>query len=170
MLQVSADLNTGSTADIWIRYKDINNGYRVRLTSGGNVYLHKLVDGSFTQLGSNTYTTGGSVSVKVKVYDDSGSDRFKVFVAGTEKINVTDSAIGAGGVALSGDKPRFDTLKIGPLKRDHRIEGCFQTRLAGDAIHAAPAAGGRRRSWDGVRSLTVAARIKKSVSDRIQAT
>jgi len=47
------------------------------------------------------------------VYDDSGSDRFKVFVAGTEKINVTDSAISAGGVALSGDKPRFDALKIG---------------------------------------------------------
>jgi hypothetical protein len=33
MVQVDADLNTGSAADIWVRYKDINNGYRVRLTS-----------------------------------------------------------------------------------------------------------------------------------------
>jgi hypothetical protein len=51
--------------------------------------------------------------VKIKVYDDAGTTRFKMWVDGTLKSNRTDSSISYGGVAFAGDKPLFDNLKVG---------------------------------------------------------
>ncbi len=44
MVQVDADLSSGSTADIFVRYIDPNNASRIRLESGSpnNIYLHKI--------------------------------------------------------------------------------------------------------------------------------
>jgi len=113
MIQADVALNGGSYADIWVRFIDINNGYRVRLTSGGSITLDKMVNGDFTLLQNDTYTTGSTVAVKVKIYLDGSDERFKVWVGGALEINTTDSTHAAGGVALSGDKARFNNLEIG---------------------------------------------------------
>ena len=49
MVQVSIDLNSGSTADVWVRRQDENNGYRVRVNSGG-AKLTRVQNGVFTHL------------------------------------------------------------------------------------------------------------------------
>ena len=41
-MQVTADFNGGETADIFVRYSDANNGYRIRLQSPGENADHGL--------------------------------------------------------------------------------------------------------------------------------
>lgn len=91
MVQVDADFNSGSNADIFVRYSDPNNAYRVRLSSGqffNTVYLHKVDRGRRTSLASSTYT-GSSVAVKIKVNGIS----IKVWIDGTLKINTANPHI-----------------------------------------------------------------------------
>ncbi len=68
MVQVVADLNSGSTADIFVRYTDPNNAYRIRLESGSpnTIYLHSIQEGKHSSVASNTFT-GSIVTVKIKV-------------------------------------------------------------------------------------------------------
>ncbi|MHC5112196.1 MAG: RHS repeat-associated core domain-containing protein [Planctomycetota bacterium] len=110
MVEVDADLNSGNDADIYMRYTDANNAYRIRLESGSpnNIYLHSLLVGKVSTVASSTFT-GSSVAVKIKV----NSTTIKAWIDGTLKINTTNSHHTAGGVALSGDQPKFDNLEIG---------------------------------------------------------
>ncbi len=55
----------------------------------------------------------GTGAVKVKIYNDAGSHRFKIWVDGTLQINVTDGTFLWGGVAFGGDDALFDNCKIG---------------------------------------------------------
>ncbi|MCH8991812.1 MAG: hypothetical protein IIA44_08720 [Acidobacteria bacterium] len=111
MVQIDVKLNSGKNADIWVRYTDSNNAYRFRL-DGTTIDLHLVSNGKYTSLASVAYTTATSVEVKIKVGGVTPST-LKAWVDGTLKINATDSTHAAGGVALGGDQPKFDNLKIG---------------------------------------------------------
>jgi RHS repeat-associated protein len=104
---VQADTGAG---DIWVRYQDPNNGYRIRIA--GDMKLHKIVNGAATLLDSTAVGDGWS-AIKIKIYSDNGSHRFKVWGDGTLKINVTDSTFLSGGVAFGGNGATFDNCKIG---------------------------------------------------------
>ena len=93
MVQADVKLNSGTDADLWVRYTDSNNGYRIRL-DGTNIALHSVQNGKYTSVGSTAYTTAASVAVKIKL----GGTSIKAWVDGTLKINTTDSTLGAGGV------------------------------------------------------------------------
>jgi len=119
MVQTDVKLNSGSDAEIFVRYQDAHNAYRVRLDSDGNLDLDKVVNGYYTSINSTTYTTGACRTVTVNL---SGTS-IKVWVNGcgkapSLKITATDSAIASGGVAFGGDQPKYDNLKIG---QDHSV-------------------------------------------------
>jgi RHS repeat-associated protein len=114
---VTADVAiTGSnTADLLMHYIDPNNTYKVHMDVSSvpaGITLYKVTGGAETSLASGTYTTGASVAVKIKVYDDTGNQRIKVWVDGTLKINTTDATHPAGRVAFGG-VVGIDNLKIG---------------------------------------------------------
>ena len=73
MVQVGS-LSPEGRPYIWLRYVDANNGYR--LYAGPIPGLCKVVDGKVTQL-SNMLPDLDYSSVKVKIYNDNGSHRFK---------------------------------------------------------------------------------------------
>jgi hypothetical protein len=63
----------------------------------------EIVNGATSAITTGAYTTGASVPVKIKVYDDSGAQRIKIWVNGTLRINTTDASHPDGGVAFGGD-------------------------------------------------------------------
>lgn len=90
---------------------------RVNNVSGGNGYLalvnqtsavlqvYKLVNGSFTQLGSNASLPGGTATLSAVQIQVAGTS-IKLNVNGVNQISQTDSAIsaaGLSGVLLNGD-------------------------------------------------------------------
>jgi len=109
MVQVDVELNSGAFADVYFRYIDVNNTYRVRIDENGDVELGKFVDGDYTSLDTDTYTTASSVAVKAKC----DGTTLEAWVAGTLKVTDTDSDLAAGAVALGGESPKFDDLKVG---------------------------------------------------------
>ena len=109
MVQADVKMNSGTDADLWVRYTDSNNGYKITLTSGGGISLSSYDRGQASAVASNTYTPASPVAVKVKL----SATSIQVWVAGASKINTTDSTFAAGGVALSGDQPKFDNVKVG---------------------------------------------------------
>ena len=103
MVQVDVDPNRGNGCDVWVRCRDPNNGYRIRTPAtdfGATITLSRVKDGQTTSLGSGSFPLGGIGTVKVKIYNDAGSHRFKVWVDGGLQINVTDSAHPAGTIAF----------------------------------------------------------------------
>jgi len=164
---VDAGITLTKAAEIWVRYLDNNNGYRISckgdsggarapskskerfalrdrnpwagpdfgapllmtsllpgiavraplasLAYAGNheIELARLVDGQATTLATGTFAADGTAAVKVKIYNDSGSHRFKIWVDGSLAINTTDSTIPSGGVAFGGYSATFDNGKIG---------------------------------------------------------
>ena len=122
MLQADVKMNSGTDADLWVRYNNTNNGYRITLTSAGGIGLSSYDRGQGTAGFSAGYTPAASVAVKIKV---SGTS-IKVWVDGSLKINTTDSTHAFGGVALSGDQPKFECGS--PPKQLLTSWGlCFQT-------------------------------------------
>ena len=108
MVQASVELNSGAFADVYFRYVDVNNTYRVRIDEDGNVELGKFVDGDYTSLDTDTYTPVSSVAVKVKC----DGTTLEAWVAGTLEVTDTDSDLAAGTIALGGEKAKFDNLKV----------------------------------------------------------
>jgi len=124
LIQAMADLNSGATADIWARYTDPNNAYRVRLTSTG-IALSKSVKGFSSTIASGSFLPSGAQAVKIKL---SGTS-IKVWVGGTQYINTTDGAFSAGGVAFGGEQAKFDNVKIG---YDTECDQCGSTKADDD--------------------------------------
>jgi hypothetical protein len=56
------------------------------------VKLIEIVNGATSVITTGAYTTGASVPVKIKLYNDAGSQRIKIWVNGTERINTTDAS------------------------------------------------------------------------------
>jgi len=109
MVQADVKMNSGTDADLWVRYTDSNNGYKITLTSGGGISLSSYDRGQGSATFSTGYTPAASVAVKIKVSGNS----IQAWVDGTLKINTTDSTHAAGAAALSGDQPKFDNVKVG---------------------------------------------------------
>ena len=105
---MDVDLNSGEDADLRVRYVDANNGYKLRLESGGDIELFKVHKGQTTSLDSDTYTTAASVTVKVKL----DGTTIQAWVDDTLEIDTTDSTHAAGGVAFAGVQPKFDDLYV----------------------------------------------------------
>ena len=108
MIQADVDLNSGTYADIWYRFDDVSNGRLIRLDSGGDVYQIRYTRGSGMTTGSETYTPGGSIPVKIKLTDSST----EVWVNGTKEYTWGASS-GSGGVAFGGWQAKFDNIKVG---------------------------------------------------------
>jgi len=66
MVQADVKLNSGANADLWVRYADPDNGYRVRLDSGGTAYLTVFSVGKATQLATGSFTVASPMAVKIK--------------------------------------------------------------------------------------------------------
>ena len=109
VVEADVDVNGGDNAYIYVRYVDPNNTYQVRVTSS-YVYFEELENGVPTGIGAGASYSSGGVPV-IRVVAD-GND-FDVYVDGTLKLSRTDSTHAAGRVALGGDKPLFDDLRIG---------------------------------------------------------
>ena len=109
IVEADVDVNGGDNAYIYVRYVDPNNTYQVRVTSS-YVYFEELENGVPTGIGAGASYSSGGVPV-IRVVAD-GND-FDVYVDGTLKLSRTDSTHAAGRVALGGDKPLFDDLRIG---------------------------------------------------------
>ena len=62
MVKLDVDLNSGTHADLWVRYSDANNGYKLTLDSGGVIELFKVHLGKSTSLASGAYTPAESVT------------------------------------------------------------------------------------------------------------
>ena len=52
MIQADVKMNSGTDADLWVRYTDSNQGYRIRLDSSGNITLKGLSTGAFSAVAS----------------------------------------------------------------------------------------------------------------------
>ena len=108
MIQADVDLNSGTYADIWYRFDDVSNGRLIRLESDGDVYQVWYNRGSGMTTGSETYTTGGSIPVKIKLSDSAT----EVWINGTKEYDWGASS-GSGGVAFGGWQAKFDNIKVG---------------------------------------------------------
>jgi hypothetical protein len=114
--QADVNLNGGQWAEICFRYANPDNFYAVRLgadTGGGSgpIDLIKVVRGKRSTLSSNTYTTAASVTVKLKV---TSVDAASIWVDANLRLgNNALTEIEAGGIALAGEKARFDNVKVG---------------------------------------------------------
>jgi hypothetical protein len=102
-----------NVARVFFHYTDANNAYFIELdTTAAAVTLAEIVNGATSTITTGSYTSGASVPVKIKVYDDSGAQRIKIWVNGTLQINTTDASLPDGGVAFGGDA-NFDNVVIG---------------------------------------------------------
>ena len=108
MIQADVDLNSGTYADIWYRFDDVSNGYLIRMESDGDVYQVRYRGGSWIMTGSETYSTGGSIPVKIKLSDSAT----EVWINGTKEYDWGASS-GSGGVAFGGWQAKFDNIKVG---------------------------------------------------------
>ena len=70
------------------------------------VRVHSVIGG--TKTGSETYSTGGSIPVKIKLSDSAT----EVWVNGTKEFDWGASS-GSGGVAFGGWQAKFDNIKVG---------------------------------------------------------
>jgi hypothetical protein len=102
-----------NVARVFFHYTDPNNAYFIEFdNTAAAVKLIEIVNGASSVITTGAYTTGASVPVKIKLYDDAGAQRIKIWVNGTERINTTDASHPAGGVAFGGDA-NFDNVVIG---------------------------------------------------------
>jgi RHS repeat-associated protein len=102
-----------NVARVFFHYTDPNNAYFIELdTTAAAVKLIEIVNGATSAITTGSYTSGASVPVKIKVYNDAGAQRIKIWVNGTLRINTTDASLPAGGVAFGGDA-NFDNVVIG---------------------------------------------------------
>lgn len=107
MVQVTADTSS-EDAELWFRYTDANNGYKLLLAASGGLQLYSYKADKLPRLWTpEQYTADSSVAVKIKV---SGTS-LKVWVDGTLKFSKTDSDHAAGTVAFG--KGTWDGLKMG---------------------------------------------------------
>ena len=114
---VEADVeNINVYARVQVRYVDTNSSYRVLLKGIISVHVHRLIDGQLTSLGSATLSLipTSPVTLRIRLYDDSGTDKIAVYTDGTFQLTVADAAISAGGVAFSAPKTqKYDNARIG---------------------------------------------------------
>jgi RHS repeat-associated protein len=109
---VEADASSYFFAHIWVRYQDPNNGYLVQFKGVIDLGVYRVQNGVYTSLGG--YSNPGAGTIRVRVYDDSGTDKIAVYKDGNLKLTVSDSAIPYGGVAFGGtNTPEYDDVKIG---------------------------------------------------------
>ena len=80
MVEVDVNLNSGVDGEVYLRYLDPDNWYRVLLHDTGRGFLEKSLHGSISRVATFAYTTGTWRSVKIKasgsaltVWVDSGS-------------------------------------------------------------------------------------------------
>jgi hypothetical protein len=93
-----------NVARVFFHYTDPNNAYFIELdTTAAAVKLIEIVNGATSAITTGSYTSGASVPVKIKVYNDAGAQRIKIWVNGTLRINTTDASHTSGGVAFGDD-------------------------------------------------------------------
>ena len=51
--------------------------------------------------------------MRIRIYDDSGDDKFGIYMNDSLITTLTDNDIPHGGVAFAGDRPLYDNIKIG---------------------------------------------------------
>jgi RHS repeat-associated protein len=113
MLSADVEVSGTNVARVFFHYTDPNNAYFIELdTTAAAVKLVEIVNGATSAITTGAYTTGASVPVKIKVYNDAGAQRIKIWVNGTLRINTTDASHPDGGVAFGGDA-NFDNVVIG---------------------------------------------------------
>jgi hypothetical protein len=93
MLTADVEVSGTNVARVFFHYTDPNNAYFIELdTTAAAVKLIEIVNGATSAITTGTYTSGASVPVKIKVYDDAGAQRIKIWVNGTLRINTTDAS------------------------------------------------------------------------------
>lgn len=111
-MEVSGVVNFGATAvdgnlEIWERgdaSASAGTGYFLHIDRNGNPFIGKAVSFTYTQLGTITQAINASTDYSFKFYVVGTSIKAKVWpTAGSEpgsyQLNVTDSAVGAAGLA-----------------------------------------------------------------------
>jgi len=108
MVAVPMDFFGNKPCEIHVRYVNANNSYLFRIDS--DLKLIKRVKGQETTLGTAAVSVDVATyriklsGTSIKIWQDAES---------TPRIDVTDSTFSAGGVAMSGNQPWYDSLKIG---------------------------------------------------------
>ncbi|MEK6675464.1 MAG: hypothetical protein AABZ47_07395, partial [Planctomycetota bacterium] len=99
LVQVYVDQNGGTTADVWIRYQDPNNGYKVEFYDS-EIWLKKVVKGQWTTI--RAYAGGGASAQTVQVRGSYSYPNYRitVYVGGTQQFYEEDNTFTTGGVAL----------------------------------------------------------------------
>ncbi len=147
IVQYDVNLNGGADAIALVRYQDPDNHYRVRLTSSG-ISLRLKSHGAERLLAKTTHTASGTISMKINLV----GELISVWVAGTEKLNdISTSAIGDGGFALAGEKPKFENIVIGfDTNADDVIDDTYFTDTFSDTSVALNAdhSDGAPDDWD----------------------
>lgn len=95
------------------RYQDSNNFYHFRFNKTGNtVDLVKKVNGSWTTLGSQSFTATTNTAYVMKMEFDGSS--IKCYVDGFLKFNVTDSSLSSGriGFRAYNTSGKFDNISV----------------------------------------------------------
>lgn len=87
-IAVSVDCIYGSYSAILFRGSDSSNYYRARISSGG-IGLFRFINGSYTSLGSYSFTPVAGTTYTIRV--ELNASNIVIKVNGTERINVTDS-------------------------------------------------------------------------------
>lgn len=87
-ISVSVDCIYGSYSAILFRGVDASNYYRARISSGG-IGLFRFINGSYTSLGSYSFTPVAGTTYTIRV--ELNSSNIVIKMNGTERINVTDS-------------------------------------------------------------------------------
>ncbi len=112
---VEADLQAHSGRKICVRYRDPQNAICVEEPGNDSIEIRRYLNGQVSVLEAGD-DSPGAVTVRVRVFDDSGTDTIKVYVDGVLKVTATDSQIPFGGVAFGGTGSGmlgFDTVRIG---------------------------------------------------------
>ncbi len=112
---VEADLQAHSGRKICVRYRDPQNAICVEEPGNDSIEIRRYLNGQVSVLEAGD-DSPGAVTVRVRVFDDSGTDTIKVYVDGVLKVTATDSQIPFGGVAFGGTGSGmlgFDNVRIG---------------------------------------------------------
>ena len=111
---VEVDVSSYFYTRIWVRYQDPGNGYMLQLKGNINMSVSRVKDGAYTHLGTIEGFAAPVNPIRVRVWNDNGTDTISVYSNGTLQGSVTDSEIPYGGVAFGGTStPEFDNVKIG---------------------------------------------------------
>ena len=101
-------------ADLWFRYSDANNSYKVGIKAETSVIVHRYENGAKSQLGYILSRPQPPFTLRVALYNNAGTDTIKVYTDSTLQLTVTDDdPLPPGGVAFGGNGTLWDDAKVG---------------------------------------------------------